>query len=569
MKIRHQLVLSIFVFLFSIFNFSSVARAQAFTELHSFNSDTLTNYSSLWLDVDQDYDLDVLQLSILNKPNQLYLSENNTRNKTNSVFQKDGGNANGACYADIDRDGDLDVFVYSIFGQKNCLYIQEAKGLFRKENTLDIINKENNAFYACFTDVDLDNDPDLLITDTELWNPKSIRKVTRIYYNDGTGKFSLDESEQFMVPKSDTRAALFADLNQDAREDLLLINFGSEMELYLKNNANVFNKAETKLSLEKADYMDALSVDIDNDGDLDVLVATVKSGVDLFINEGHLTFTKTENVFGLNNYVIAGIEALDWNKDGQMDIMVHKSFSKEKRLFINKNTQVNWVKFYLRADRSNINGIQAKVYVKSNTNDWNYWQMKEVRTNKHSTPNTFDLHFGVGALNTIDSVKVIWPDGTEQYLHNLSVNTTYFIEERKPLKTVNPEHIDLSKSQAFNDINISAVADRFRFGEITGITLFYENKGLVEQDVDIDLKLSEPMKMFNSFPMPNSHTETTYHWQIPKVPAQYRGIITLSVRAPNIEDTTTKEQKITLEIFPSIGDENVRDNEMELLRSIE
>ncbi len=547
----------------------NLVKAQGFTELHSFNSDTLTNYSSLWLDVDQDYDLDVLQLSILNKPNQLYLSENNTLNKANSVFQKDGGNANGACYADIDMDGDLDVFVYSIFGQKNCLYIQEAKGLFRKENTLDIISKENNAFYACFTDVDLDNDPDLLITDTELWNPKSIRKVTRIYYNDGTGKFSLDESEQFVVPKSDTRAALVADLNQDAREDLLLINFGSEMELYLKNNANIFNKAETKLSLEKADYMDAISVDIDNDGDLDVLVATVKSGVDLFINEGHLTFTKMENVFGLNNYVIAGIEALDWNKDGQMDIMVHKSFSKEKRLFINNNTQGNWVNFFLRADRSNINGIQTKVYVKSKTKDWNYWQMKEVRSNKHSTQNSFDLHFGVGELSSIDSVKIIWPDGTDQYLHNLSANTTYFVEERKPMKTLNPEHFDLSKSQAFNDINISAVADRFRFGEITGITLFYENKGLVEQDVDIDLKLSEPMKMFNSFPMPKNYSETNYTWHINKVPAQYRGIITLSVRAPNIESTTAKEQKISTVISPSIGDENVRDNEMELLRSIE
>lgn len=547
----------------------NLVKAQSFTELHSFTSDTLTNYSSVWLDVDQDYDLDLLQLSILNKPNQLYLTENNSRVKANSIFQKDGGNANGACYADIDRDGDLDVFVYSIFGQKNYLYIQEAKGLFRKENSLDIIAKENNAFYACFTDVDGDNDPDLLITDTELWNPKSIRKLTRIYYNDGAGKFSIDESESFMVPKSDTRAALIADLNQDAREDLLLVNFGSEMDLYLKNNANVFNKATTKLSIDKADYMDALSVDIDNDGDLDVMVASVKSGVDLFRNEGHLSFTKIENVLGLENYVIAGIEALDWNKDGQMDIMVHKAFSKEKRLFINDNKQGNWVDFFLRADRSNINGIQTKVFVKSKANDWNYWQMQEMRSNKHTTPTTFSLHFGVGELSAIDSVKIIWPDGTDQYLHNLTANTRYFVEERKELKSIHTDHLNITQTQAINDISISAVADKFRFGEITGITLFYENEGLVEQDVDIDLKLSEPMKMFNSFPMPNTHTETTYHWQIPNVPAQFRGIITLSVRAPNIESTTAKEQKISVEISPSIGDENVRDNEMELLRSIE
>jgi len=112
-------------FLFSVFFFLilSTNKAQVFTELHSFKlyADSATNYSSIWMDVDQDYDLDLLNFSILNKPNSLYVQDKNGLKKANSIFDKDGGNANGGCYADIDLDGDLDVFVYSIFGQKNYL----------------------------------------------------------------------------------------------------------------------------------------------------------------------------------------------------------------------------------------------------------------------------------------------------------------------------------------------------------------------------------------------------------------------------------------------------------------
>ncbi len=561
------------IFFFSLLNtqYLSSVNAQAFTELSSFNyyADSITNYSSTWIDIDQDYDYDLLNFSILNKPNQVYLSEKNTLQKTTSIFQKDGGNANGACYADIDLDGDLDIFVYSIFGQKNYLYIQESKGIFRKENFMDIVSMENNAFYACFSDVDLDNDPDLILTDTELWNPKAVRKATKIYYNNGKGTFSKDDVLPFYVPKSDTRNVLLADFNQDGREDLLLINFGSENELYLKNDGNIYNKVTTNLSVNRGDYMDAVSADIDNDGDLDVLVASVKGGVDLYRNDGHLLFTKIPNVFKLENFNIAGIESTDWNNDGKVDIILHKSFSNEKRLFINNTPSQNYLKLKLRADRANINGIQTKVYVNTTVDGRNYWQFREVRGSKHSNiANAFDVHIGVGGVQTVDSVKLVWPDGTIQYVNNLQTNNVYFIEQRAEPKSINSENILINQPQLLTDISISVVSDYFRIGEISGITIFYENNGLVEQDVEVDLKLSEPMSLFNSFPMPQSNTATDFHWVIKKVPAKFRGIITLSVRTPTENELSAHQQRINASISPLIGDESGSNNEVELVREI-
>lgn len=572
---RVKLLVRFSVFFFSILishiSYLKTAKGQAFNELHSFSfyADSITNYSSTWMDIDQDYDYDLLSFSILNKTNQLYISDKNTLKKTTSIFQKDGGNANGACYADIDLDGDLDIFVYSIFGQKNYLYIQESKGQFRKENFMDIVSTENNAFYACFSDVDLDNDPDLILTDTELWNPKSVKKPTRIYYNDGKGNFSKEEILSFYVPKSDTRSVLLTDFNQDGREDLMLVNFGSENEVYLKNEGNIYNKITTNISINKGDYMDAISADIDNDGDADVFVATVKNGVDLYRNEGHLLFTKFENIFKLENFNIAGIEPADYNNDGRIDIIIHKSFSADKKIFINNSKAQNYLNFKLRADRANINGIQTKVYVNTTVDGRNYWLYKEVRATKHSSiANAFDVHFGVGDMEKIDSVKIIWPDGTIQYSHNLISNNTYFVEQRVSPKIIYKEYLLTNQPQAVRNSSISVVSDYFRIGEISGITIFYENNGLVEEDMEVDLKLSEPMALFNSFPMPQTNTNKDFHWTIKSVPPKFRGIITLSVRTPTENELSAHQQTINASVTPLIGDESGGDNEVELVRDI-
>ncbi len=563
MKHKTALLFSILFFLFI-----STNKAQVFTELHSFKlyADSVTNYSSIWIDADQDYDLDLLNFSILNKPNKYYENNGKSLVPMPSVFSKDGGNANGACYADIDMDGDLDVFVYSIFGQKNYLYIQESKGLFRRDQSLDITQLENNAFYASFSDVNADNYPDLLITDTELWNPKSVKKQSRIYYNDGAGKFSKTKSQAFQVPKSDTRGFVLADFNGDAREDLLWLNFGSANELYLKNNAHLFIKTNAVFTEQSGDYVDGKAMDADNDGDYDLILLNLKTGLEFYKNEGNMTFTYVPFVFNTEAFKASGLEILDYNNDGSMDVLLHKAFSNEKKLFINQWKTHQYITLKLRADRANIHAIGAKVYVKTKLAGLSYWQYQEVRANKQSAvQNLYELNFGIGNMDRVDTVRIIWPDGTEQIAENLSANAKYYIEQRKvPQLMMNANQgAEIAK---LKDLSIEVFADNFKYGDIAGITVFYENKGLITEDVEINIELSQDMKLFNSFPMPNNHTPRNYYWKIKNVPPQFRGIITLSLSAPNIEQTNTQEQNISVSIEPSIGDEQGSNNRVVLQR---
>lgn len=556
----------------AFFFFSTPLFSQSFKEQYSFNlfADSVSNYSSLWIDLDQDYDYDLLNLSVLNKPTKLYLNQQGNVVPQQSIFSKDGGNANGACYADIDLDGDLDIFIYSIFGQKNFLYIQEAKGLFSKDISPVFCQTENNAFHAIFSDVNLDNHPDLVITDTELWNPKSVKKFTKIFLNDGTGKFNTTKSLSFSVPNSDTRNVLLSDFNQDGREDLLLINFGSSNELYLKNEGNIFNRVSVNFCLQKGDYNDAKSIDFDNDGDLDLLVSNLKTGIEVYRNDGHLLFTKIENVFSITDYKISSMEIFDWNHDGAMDVLINKAFGTERKLFINNDNSNNWINLKLRADRANLDAVQAKVYVKTQTKDRSFWQYQELKGRSSANISTGkELHFGIGTQTNVDSVKIVWPDGTEEIHTNILANKSYFIEQRKAIKELIALAPSAYKINRLKDLNVSVVADYFKYGEVAGITVFYENKGRMEEDIELKINLSLAMKFVNSFPMPNSQSATEYTYIIKSVPAQYRGIITLALSTPNIEDTAIKEQQITVEIEPRIGDENPEDNLVTIKKKIE
>ena len=563
MKVKARVLFSIFFFLFI-----STNKAQVFTELHSFKlfADSLTHYSSIWMDVDQDYDVDLLNFSILNKPTQLYKNNQGKMLAEPSVFGKDGGNANGACYADIDMDGDLDVFVYSIFGQKNYLYIQESKGLFRKEQSLDITQQENNAFYATFSDVNADNYPDLLVTDTELWNPKSVKKQSRIYYNDGAGKFSKTKSQAFQVPKSDTRGMVLADFNDDAREDILWLNFGSANELYLKNNAHLFIKTNAAFTEQSGDYVDGKAIDADNDGDYDLVLLNLKTGLEFYKNEGNMNFTYVPLVFNTGGFKASGLELLDYNNDGSIDVLLHKAFSNEKKLFINQWKTHQYITLKLRADRANIHAIGAKVYVKTKQAGLSYWQYQELRANKQSVvQNLYEVNFGLGDAEKVDTLKISWPDGTEQIITDLSANAKYYIEQRNvPQLMMNAS--TGAENAKLKDLSIEVFADNFKYGDIAGITVFYENKGLISEDVEINIELSQAMKLFNSFPMPNNYTGKNFTWKIKNVPPHYRGIITLSVSAPNIEQTNTQEQEISVSIEPNIGDEEGSNNRVVLQR---
>ncbi len=557
-------------YLFSIFLLFSLqfVKAQVFTESSYFNHSSFNqlNANSKWFDADQDFDLDFLNVSIYNKNNELFFKDDAGFKISEQILSKEGGNANGYCLSDIDADGDLDVFVYSIFGQKNLLYRQESKGVFKKDYTNIALQAENNAFYAAFTDIDLDHDADLIITDTELWNPEKTRKSTRIFLNDGKGNFSKYEKDVFRTALSNTRSFLVTDFNKDLLPDVLLINFGSEPELFINKGNLQFEKTITNLSLNKLDAIAARAADFDNDGDEDLVIATVKAGLHYFRNDQQLKFDPMRYLDDFNFGIIENIEVNDINNDGKLDVLVHCK-EQNRKVFLKNNfdTKNNFLHLKLRFTKANYYSVGAKVYVKHN----NHWLFRELNSSAGMhQKNSYDLHFGLLNQEITDSIKVIWPDGTVQYFFNLVSNKRHLLQASAEIKEVIEDNVYNALEPSMNDLEVSIVADTFRVAEVNSITIFYKNKSAVSNSANIELSFNNTMKLQYAYPPAAKTDEQSIVWKFKKLASNESGIITLNLLLPLDATLINTSMKLNVKISNDLFDEAPGDNEVLLVRVI-
>jgi hypothetical protein len=114
---------------------------------------------------------------------------------------------NGVSFADIDNDGDLDCFIAGYHG--SVLFRNEG-GRFRLIQPFPGVH-----YTGAFGDADNDGDLDLYITG------ETGDFVEGLFVNDGTGAFTLHPGVMVGVG-NDARAAVFADLNNDGKLDLLI-----------------------------------------------------------------------------------------------------------------------------------------------------------------------------------------------------------------------------------------------------------------------------------------------------------------------------------------------------------
>lgn len=151
----------------------------------------------------------------------------------------------------------------------------------------------------------------------------------RMYKNDGTGHFILDDDETFIKKREGGLA--FGDVNGDGFPDMIVSGGfgnpgpgGSQVGLYLNDGEGNFTE-NTSNSFVAAREGDIRMFDFDNDGDLDIIISgfvgSNNYALHLYQNDGTGNFTlNTQSgleTFGLyHGYV----EIADLDNDGFLDI---------------------------------------------------------------------------------------------------------------------------------------------------------------------------------------------------------------------------------------------------------
>lgn len=232
--------------------------------------------------------------------------------------------SDGASFADFDNDGFIDGIVSSWYGSEDLLV----------KNTNGILNRHSNAGItlatfaetAVFADYDNDGLLDIYITisDGDLHNI--------LYKNIGGSKFQRITDHVLVEDAKLSRAAIFADFNNDRLPDLFVVNeSNASNDLFYNLGKGNFQKVTTgSLVTDKISSITASVADIDRDGDLDIFVGnagyflSVKN--QLYINENG-NFSSV-----LNDAVVAkatctyGSTFADIDNDGDEDLIISNGF---------------------------------------------------------------------------------------------------------------------------------------------------------------------------------------------------------------------------------------------------
>ncbi|MCP9746565.1 VCBS repeat-containing protein [Lacihabitans sp. CS3-21] len=340
--------------------------------------------------------------------------------------------------ADLNNDGWTDIYVSNDYLEEDYLYINNKNGTFTDE----IKSKTNHtSYFSMGNEVgDINNDllPDIITTDmlpednkrqkllfgpekyeaylSMLKNgiqPSFMRNMLQL--NNGDGTFSEIGQLAGLSNTDWSWSVLFADYDNDGYKDVFVSNG------YLRDYTNMdFMKYY-------ADEGQQSGINI-----MEVIkkMPSTKTPNYIFKNNKNLTFTNKQKDWGFEDAVITnGTISVDLDNDGDLEIVTN-NLNEESFVYKNLSTE-NKLGNYLSVSCSDSRKTGAKFYLYAQ----NLQQFQEFTPiHGYQSSSHSNLIFGLGDLNKIDSLVIVWPDGKVQKQTNITSNQTLKINYR-PNKT--------------------------------------------------------------------------------------------------------------------------------------
>ena len=425
--------------------------------------------SAAFLDYDLDGDLDIYLLNHAIHTQESF-GKADLRNKRNDqtgdkLLRNDGGTfsdvsetagifggVNGYGLAvsvgDFNQDGYPDMYVGNDFHEDDYYYINNGDGTFT--NQLKKYFGHTSRFSMGNDAADINHDGlqdiislDMLAEDEDVLKRSQgdeniqIQKMkiekygyhyqysrNMLYINQQNSGY-LETALLSGIASTDwSWSSLFADYNQDGEQDLFIsngipkrpndldyINFVSSDQIQKKIN-------NTKLVDQKALQM----------------MPSGEAHNYIFKGSKNLTFEDKSSTWLDDKKGISGATAMgDLDNDGDLDLVVN-NINEEVSVYVNQTDEnASYLQLEFKYPKPNTFGIGTKVYA--------YYQgtlqYKELYTVRGFQASSEPMvHFGFGDILKIDSLKIIWPNKTEQVINDIALNQRLVIspEDTKPFK---------------------------------------------------------------------------------------------------------------------------------------
>ncbi len=476
--------------------FTDVTLYSGFAETSRFNTMSVAAG-----DINNDGYKDLFVGTMRNQKNLLYL--NNGDNTFSEISSAAGLEryewAIGAAFGDFNLDGALDIYVINYVKKESLTYDDHGvvngfdhdcfpNQLFINNDDLtftewasDGVKNAGCGLAVTATDINDDHAPDIYVAnDFGTW----ITPNTCLQNNYPDSSFTDVSTE------SGLNAAIFGmgiavgDCNRDGLLDYYVSNLGSNV-LFQNDGGGHFTDiaAEAGVLNTHAGEKFATSwgtafFDYDLDGFEDLFVSngfvpaagfistSQEDPNQLYRNLGDGTFADIAPEEGIDDLRISrGMAIGDLDNDGDQDMIVTivgESDDVGSVLVYENQTDSNnrWVKVSLIGTQSNHFGYGSKILAISDGIKW----IHEVDGgSSHASHNSSIAHFGVGNVEVLDSLHVIWPGGYRQTFSDVRTNQMIVIEEDQ-------DHYFIAgcTAQNFDNYDPSANYEYGCYKEITG-----------------------------------------------------------------------------------------------------
>ena len=397
--------------------------------------------------------------------NHLYINKRDGTfaDATESAGLRVGGWSAGCGFADYDRDGRLDLFVSryvkvdlthlpefgkdktceyrgiavqcgprGLQGEGDFLFHNDGNGKFSDVSEKAGVSDPRGYFGLGIAWFDFNDDgwPDLYVANDSTAN------FLYVNQKDGTFKeqaFPLGVAVSEDGAEQGSMGVTLGDYDHTGRFSLFVTNFSEEYNALYHNDASHFSDVSFKSrtapsSLPYVGWGDAF-IDYDNDTWPDLIVVNghvypqldkVKLGASagyrqrklLYHNRGDGTFEEVAARYGpvlMDERVSRGLAAGDLDDDGGIDVVINDLDGSPQILHNELSPRGGWIIVKLTGKAPNTDAIGAIVTVTTGTTR----QRAVVQSGtSYLSQNDMRQHFGLGAATTVDSIEVLWPDGT-------------------------------------------------------------------------------------------------------------------------------------------------------------
>ncbi len=343
-----------------------------------------------------------------------------------------------------DFNGDLypDIYVSNDFYERDYLYINQKDGTFKEEIKDWTSHLSLSAMGVDIADINNDGHNDIFITDML---PEKEQRVKSVMEFEGYNIFNLKQDKDF---------------GQQYIQNTLQLNNGN----------GTFSEVAYYSGIDATDWSWAgLMFDMDNDGLKDIFITnginhdlTDLDFVDFFANEivqkmaltgkkesidsiiskmpvkpqpnyayknnGDITFTNANKDWGFELPSRSnGAAYADLDNDGDLDLVINNVNTPAFIYRNNTESQLNnnYIQLKFKGPENNpfAVGTLAKLYF-----DGNIVNQELIPSRGFQSSVQYDMTFGLGKTEQLDSIRIVWPDERTQKLENVPANQVLTLE---------------------------------------------------------------------------------------------------------------------------------------------